>query len=114
MRFTKISESQKSVVKTRCISPHFSHFCKHYKALDNELDDETKNAIKESNVDDLIKYHFGLGTWIRNNWIYPTTEKIAKVFLDADIAHPDDMSHEIILGYHYYLNNIPYEIKSGS
>jgi len=83
-----------------------------YKALDKELDTKTKNAIKKSSVEDLIEYHFSLGLWIRNNWIYPANNKIEKVFLDAGFDHPDDMSSEIIIGYHYYLNNLPYEIKA--
>jgi len=83
-----------------------------YAVLDKELDVKTKNAIKNSSIDDLIEYHFGLGTWIRNNWIYPANDRIEKVFLEAGFDHPDDMSQEIIVGYHYYLNGQPYEIKA--
>jgi len=81
-----------------------------YAALDEMLDDETKNDIKESS-DNLINYHFGLGTWIRNNWIYPTDGRIAKVFFDAGYEHVDAISGAILTGYHYYLNNLPYDIK---
>ena len=82
-----------------------------YKALDEELDSKSKNAIKNSSIDDLIQYHFSLGMWIRNNWIYPSDNRIAKVFRDAGFGHPDDISYEIVLAYHYYLNNIDYEIN---
>ena len=84
-----------------------------YEVLDNELTGKAKRDIKKSSLDGLIDYHFGLGLWIRNNWIYPVysaEDRIVRVFLDAGITHPDDMSHEIITGYHYYLNSIVYEI----
>ncbi|MDR0767715.1 MAG: hypothetical protein LBE57_04680 [Methanosarcinales archaeon] len=81
-----------------------------YKALDYLLDEEIKEEIKNKSTDELFLYHFGLGMWIRNNWIYPApNSRITKVFLDLGYDHPDDMSHEIIRGYHYYLNDIPYE-----
>jgi len=83
-----------------------------YKALDKELDFLTRQTIKYSKVEDLAIYHFGTGLWIRNNWIYPGNDRIDKVFRDAGIYHPDDMSYEIIKGYHYYLNGIQYEIGS--
>ena len=85
-----------------------------YKALDQLLDTNQKEDIKKiENMDGLYVYHFSLGLWIRNNWIYPTDDRIARVFLDLGFFHPDDMSQEIIRGYYYYLNNIPYEIGQG-
>ena len=83
-----------------------------YKALDKELDEKTKNEIKNAGVEDLSKYHFGLGQWIRNNWIYATEDRISKFFLDKGIKHPDDMSSIIITGYYYYLNNAPYNFEA--
>jgi hypothetical protein len=77
-----------------------------YIALDKLLNDQTKNDIKISSVKDLIKYHMGLGRWIRNNWIFQTNNRITKLFLDKGPRHPDDMSQAIIIGYHYYLNGI--------
>jgi hypothetical protein len=75
-----------------------------YLALNNLLNDQMKNDIKISSVNNLIEYHMGLGMWIRNNWVYQTNNRIAKLFLDNGIKHPDDMSQAIIIGYHYYLN----------
>jgi hypothetical protein len=77
-----------------------------YIALNKLLDDRTKNDIKISSINELYKYHFGLGMWIRNNWIRQTNNRITKLFLDNDIRSPDDMSQTIIIGYHYYLNGI--------
>ena len=79
-----------------------------YLALDKELDEETKKDIMGS-VDHLIDYHFGLGMWIRNNWLYPANNRIAKVLLEMGYDHPDDMSYVILLGYHHYLNDLPFD-----
>jgi len=83
-----------------------------YKALDEKLDKKTKDAIRKSSVEGLGEYHFGVGLWIRNTWIYPANDRIDKVFRDAGITDPDEMSYEIILGYHYYLNGVTYELGS--
>jgi len=72
-----------------------------YQALDQILSGETKQDIKESET--LVEYHFGLGIWMRNNWIYPTDGRIAKTLRDAGINDPDDMSSEILRGYQRYL-----------
>jgi hypothetical protein len=82
-----------------------------YIALDKLLNDQTKNDIKITSVNDLIKYHMGLGMWIRNNWIRQTDNRITKLFLDKGIRHPDNMSQTIIIGYHYYLNGIIKKIE---
>ena len=37
--------------------------------LDEMLSEEDKKALMEN--EDLFDYHFTLGLWIRNNWIYP-------------------------------------------
>jgi len=77
-----------------------------YTALNKTLNDEIKIDIKISSITELIKYHMGLGMWIRNNWIRQTNNRITKLFLDNGLRSPDDMSQTIIIGYHYYLNGI--------
>jgi len=74
-----------------------------YQALDQMLSNETRQDIKKS--DTLIEYHFDLGMWIRNNWIYPTEGRIAKTLRDTGINDPDGMSSEILQGYQHYLNS---------
>jgi hypothetical protein len=39
--------------------------------LDKMLSEEDKQLMMK---DDTIDYHFTLGLWIRNNWIYPLGE----------------------------------------
>lgn len=76
-----------------------------FKALDSVLSEKEKNQLKETSEDDLIKYHRSLGAWIRNNWIYPSSTRIARLFLKRGINHPDDISFKIIQMYHSYLHH---------
>jgi len=76
-----------------------------FKQLDLLLLPEDIETIKNSELDDLGLYHFGLGLWIRNNWIYPNDSELGKVFISAGFRHPDYMSQYIIEGYYNYLNN---------
>ena len=78
------------------------------------LTDERWNELIAEGIDpvflDLGMTHFGLGMWIRNNWIYPSSANIAQRFILAGVNHPDDMSSMIIDGYYLYLNGLPYHI----
>lgn len=76
-----------------------------YSKLDDILSDIEKAKLKSISQDKLFKYHFTLGLWIRNHWIYPEDSNIKKILLDKGITHPDYMSGEIIYGYYNYLNN---------
>lgn len=52
---------------------------------------------------DLNLYHFGLGTWIRNN-LLQTNSQLYNLFLKAGINSKDDMSLLIINLFYIYLN----------
>lgn len=81
--------------------------------LDKILSDEDKQSIKE--MEDTIDLHFGLGMWIRNNWIYPQSqenvEKLLKQFDDSGdedmplFIHPDDFSSMILDAYQEHLKS---------
>ena len=73
-----------------------------YDWLDDLLSEEEKEKMLGCDVEDLYIYHFGLGTWIRNNIL---TEKSAvyRFYLNMGITHKDDMSMEIIEGFYGYL-----------
>lgn len=78
--------------------------------LDEMLSEEEKKALMEN--DDLFDYHFTLGLWIRNNWIYPLNRIDEKTFMEMFVEdkrsllfiHPDSMSSVIIEKYVEYLN----------
>lgn len=57
---------------------------------------------------DAIDYHFSLGMWIRNNWIYEQNEEdvkcLAKAFrTDYIFFEADNLSEKIIESYQRYL-----------
>ena len=82
--------------------------------LDALLSEEDKNAIMEDKVFD---FHFSLGLWIRNNWIYPMNDEekqsLMKLFVEEEritpfgflLIHPDETSSIIIEKYVEYLKN---------
>lgn len=81
-----------------------------YTFLDESLSDEDIAYIKDCTDEDLVMMHFGLGLWIRNNWVYPSSNKIAQEFITRGINHPDEISGLIIKGYRLYLNELPCDI----
>ena len=73
--------------------------------LDEMLSEEDKRELAKS---DAIKYHFSLGMWIRNNWIYEQKEedvkRLAKAFrTEMLFFEADDLSMKIIEYYQRYL-----------
>ena len=82
-----------------------------YAALDKELSGEVREKIKNAKEDELIEFHFSIGGWIRNNWIRPTANRVAKEFLDRGVNVPDDISYYILQGYRLYLKGEPCAIE---
>ena len=73
--------------------------------LDEMLSEEEKSELVKR---DPIEYHFTLGMWIRNNWIYEQEEenvkRLAKAFRTETLFfEADDMSMKIIEYYQRYL-----------
>lgn len=76
-----------------------------FKRLDKRLTHEEKQQILDAK--DMIDFHFGLGMWIRNYWIYTgekenveslMTDLGVKMFLGAD-----DASSTILQAYQKHL-----------
>lgn len=73
--------------------------------LDAMLSEEDKIAIMN---DDSFEFHFSLGMWIRNNWIYEQEDedvkRLAKAFrTEMLFFEADDLSMKIIEYYQRYL-----------
>ena len=73
--------------------------------LDTMLGEEDKSAIMNG---DPIEFHFSLGMWIRNNWIYEQEEedvkRLAKAFrTEMLFFEADNLSEKIIEYYQRYL-----------
>ena len=73
--------------------------------LDAMLSEKEKSELVKS---DPFEYHFSLGMWIRNNWIYQQEEedvkRLAKTFrTKLFFFEADDLSMKIIEYYQRYL-----------
>jgi hypothetical protein len=73
--------------------------------LDTMLSEEDKSAIMNGNP---FEFHFSLGMWIRNNWIYGQEEedvkRLAKAFrTEMLFFEADSLSEKIIEYYQRYL-----------
>lgn len=63
-----------------------------------EVDKKEMRALP--NRDEMIRYHFGLGMWMRNNWVLWGGSRLQKYFIDKGVTDPEEMSSVIL--YHYY------------
>ena len=73
--------------------------------LDAMLSEEDMSELAKG---DAIEYHFSLGLWIRNNWIYGQEEedvkRLAKAFrTEMLFFEADSLSEKIIEYYQRYL-----------
>lgn len=71
-----------------------------YAILDKKLSKKDKAALLDA--DDSIDFHYGLGMWIRNSWIYPKNGIASEQngwMKDELFCMPDDISDKIIKGY---------------
>ena len=76
-----------------------------FKRLDRRLSKEEKQQLAEA--ENLIDFHFGLGMWIRNYWIY-TGERENLESLLKDLGEPefligDDAPSVILEAYQKHL-----------
>lgn len=74
-----------------------------------ELDKSLKKANKSEmkalrQKDEMLRYHMGLGMWMRNNWGLWGGSRLKKYFLERGITHPDDMSSVVLEFYFDWLN----------
>ena len=75
---------------------------KSFSEIEKLFSEETLLEFKTTRIFDLCNYHFGLGTWIRNNLLYPKESTLHSLFLENGIEEPDDMAALMISLFHYY------------
>lgn len=69
--------------------------------LDKLLSEIDKNEMRAlPKRDNMIQYHLGLGTWMRNNWGLWGGSRLYKYFHDKALTDPEAMS-SIVLFYYY-------------
>lgn len=74
--------------------------------LDEMLSETDKKAIVEA--EDIIEFHFTLGLWIRNNWLYDRSneelESLSKAFrVNVPFFEADELSTGILEAYQKHL-----------
>lgn len=67
-----------------------------------EIDKKEMQALPKR--DDMIRYHMGLGMWIRNNWGLWGGSRLQKYFTSKKVTHPDEMSSIVLFHYYDWLN----------
>ena len=76
-----------------------------YKQLNHMLSPVIKKDLANGSDEQLAKYHFELGAWIRNNWGLWRGSDLSAWFNLKGIYHPDDMSEIILRSYRRYLRD---------
>ena len=71
---------------------------------------EELEKIKGGAEDQMIRYHHGLGMWLRNNWGLWKGSRLSKWFNEKGIRHPDDMSGIILDSFWRHLHNKPIKL----
>jgi len=86
-----------------------------FNGLSEALTAEDIEIVKNTELDDLAMFHFGLGMMIRNGWLWsqrPNCVLIETIEeLVPSLQHIDNMSYFLIVAYHYYLNGLPLSVE---
>ncbi len=82
------------------------------KKLDPDLIEEIKNMPLDEFT---AKSHFGLGLWIRNNWLFSKSSKLSRFLVENHgLFDADYMSGYILGAFWEYLNQNDLEIDNSS
>jgi hypothetical protein len=82
-----------------------------FKELKKMLPADLVEKMKSGPEKDMIKYHFGLGTWMRNNWGLWSQSRLREYFQKQGLQHPDDMSSVVLKCFWRHLNNKPLKVE---
>lgn len=86
------------------------------RALRKLLPSEQLEVIRRSTVEDLVRFHFNLGAYIRNLWVHrdgsPLTSRIRA--LGGKVGHGDEVSNLIIEALWHDLNGREFDIRRSS
>ena len=72
--------------------------------LDKELPADTLQRMRTISEADMIEYHFGLGTWMRDSWGLWSGGPLYSYFRQMGLEHPDDMSGVILTSFWRHLH----------
>ncbi len=79
--------------------------------LSRALHPDFLEEIKSGSEADMILHHFGLGLWIRNNWVFCSESRLYKYyFVELGVTDPDSVSGIILDSFWRHLNNRPVKL----
>ena len=81
-----------------------------FKELDSMLSPDLIDELKNCTKKQMIRHHFGLGRWMRNNWGLWSKSRLTRYFNNLGVYHADDMSGIILNSYKRYLNKQPIQL----
>lgn len=84
------------------------------KELDDILPPAAKRDIQMVDQSEMISYHHGFGTWMRNNWGLWKGGPLSKDMQRLGFTHPDDMSGTIFESYWLKVHGKPINLKAKS
>ncbi len=61
--------------------------------------------------EDITAWHFGIGSWLRNNWRLYAETNLPKSLVEMGMLHPDDMSKIILTSYVRQLRGEEMKVK---
>ncbi|MEH6473442.1 MAG: DUF6794 domain-containing protein [Halopseudomonas sp.] len=82
-------------------------------ALEAMLSKDQVVAFKSKGVLKAVSSeHFGIGGWVRNNWISPEGSPLRRYFDGVSKLHRDDMSSIVLASFWRHLHLRPMEVKA--
>jgi hypothetical protein len=83
-----------------------------FRRLDGELEPADRDTIRGTPANDMIRYHMGLGMYVRNEYGLWKGGPLQDFFLRKGVQHPDDMSSVLLDAYRLYLRGEPVNLDS--
>jgi hypothetical protein len=81
-----------------------------FAALAHQLPPETIAAMKAGTEQDMVRYHFSLGQWMRNEWGLWQGGPLREHLSALGLRHPDDMSGLILETFWCHLHGQPLRV----
>lgn len=82
-----------------------------HRRLLQELPPQTIEEMRAGTEVEMVRYHHGPGTWIRNEWGLWRGSRLARYFNAMGVHHPDDMSGIILETLWCRLHDQPFRLQ---
>lgn len=79
----------------------FKEIEKCFPIIESHFSDDELNEFRQTEYNDLTKYHLGIGVWIRNE-ILQSGSPLYKHFVEQGVIHKDDMSSIILTCFYLH------------